>query len=341
MLMSAIRTLLLAAIYWSALFPSDVLGQVESTADAGPAPAIAAKPDQEPEELVHPGDLIDVDIIGSTEFDWRGEITPEGFLSAFRFSENGVFALCRSTDEIAESVQSAYSKFLNDPKVKVSILDKSGRLPAVLFGAVRNQQRYRIMREVRLAELLVLSGGLTGIASGEISVLRQPSASCASVGGNSGEANGRERLGTSISFSVKVADLISGIPSANPQIVYGDIVTVEESPPVYVMGGIGMPSRVPFRAGLSLTRAVASSGGVSKSGDPRRVTVFRRSSGRSEVIKADLQSIEAGSTPDIELAAYDIVDVAQTGSSERRFSPVPEDDARVRRAEELPVRVID
>ena len=30
--------------------------------------------------LIHSGDLIDVDVVGSIEYDWRGRLNPEGFL---------------------------------------------------------------------------------------------------------------------------------------------------------------------------------------------------------------------------------------------------------------------
>jgi hypothetical protein len=40
--------------------------------------------------LVHPGDLVDVDVIGSTEYDWRATLTPEGFLEGGDYIENPI-----------------------------------------------------------------------------------------------------------------------------------------------------------------------------------------------------------------------------------------------------------
>ncbi|MDM7924023.1 MAG: hypothetical protein QUS14_17160 [Pyrinomonadaceae bacterium] len=31
-------------------------------------------------ELIHYGDLIDIDVVGSFEYDWRGTLTQEGFI---------------------------------------------------------------------------------------------------------------------------------------------------------------------------------------------------------------------------------------------------------------------
>ena len=289
--------------------------------------------------LIHQGDLVDVDVVGSTEFDWRGTLDPDGFLAAFRFADNGIFARCRSTQEVASSVREAYSRFLNSPNVRVTILDRSGRPTAVVYGAVRTPQRFRILRKVDLRELIVLAGGFEATASGEIEILRQSFATCAP--GDDVFTQSAERVGGSLRFTTSIAALIAGSQKANPEILFGDVVTVNESPPVYVTGGVGTPSRIPFRAGLSLSRAVASAGGVAKKGDASKVTIFRRGRGNSEVIKADLAKIESGAGPDIELAAYDIVDVAREGGSERKFAPFPEDEIRTLTPDNLPVRVID
>ncbi|REJ78346.1 MAG: hypothetical protein DWQ47_02490 [Acidobacteria bacterium] len=291
-------------------------------------------------DLIHPGDLVDVDVVGSTEFDWRGRINPEGFLAGFSFTENPIAALCRSTEEVEKDIEKAYATFLNSPKVNVSVLDRSGRLAAVIFGAVRTQQRFKLLRQVRLSELIVLSGGLNSDASGDIVVLRQNSAVCEAA--EASEFQNAERIGRSLRISITVGKLLAGDAQSNPLIQYGDIITVEQTRPVYLMGGVANPSRVEFREGLSLARAVASAGGLSKGADAGNVRIIRRVAGDSEVIKADLSAIERGTAADVMLAPYDIVDVAQEGSSERRFTPVEGDlDNTPTAAANLPVRVID
>ncbi|MGI9056364.1 MAG: hypothetical protein ACR2F2_11245, partial [Pyrinomonadaceae bacterium] len=40
--------------------------------------------------LVHYGDLIDVDILGSFDYDWRGKLTPEGYLDGVNFVEEPI-----------------------------------------------------------------------------------------------------------------------------------------------------------------------------------------------------------------------------------------------------------
>ncbi|HUF04071.1 MAG TPA: SLBB domain-containing protein [Aridibacter sp.] len=295
---------------------------------------------QTPEDLIHLGDLVDVDVVGSTEFDWRGSLTPEGFLSGIQFTDEPVSALCRTPEQVADVIKGSYGKFLNAPEVRVSILDRSGRMPAVIFGAVRTQQRLKLLRPVRLAELIVLSGGLTSKASGEIKLLRQPRASCSLNA--AAEPEDAVRVGDSVLITVMAKDLIAGDPEANPEIAYGDVITVLETSPVYVMGGVANPTRVDFRDDLTLSRAVASAGGPVKGADLSRVTIFRREGHESKVIKADLSKIGNGETDDIALSAYDIVDVGLEGEPERRYAPLDDvGGAKNSRTGDLPLRVID
>lgn len=289
-------------------------------------------------ERIHLGDLVDIDVVGSTEFDWRGRLSPEGFVSGLRFTESPVYGLCRMPSEVAVEVAEAYGKFLNQPQVNVTILDRSERLPVILYGAVRAQQRFRLLREVYLSELIVISGGITADASGEVTLLRQPRASCGA--GDLKEA-GAEQVGDSQLLRLTIADLLAGKALANPKVRYGDVITVEESKPVYVMGGVMNPTRIYFREGLTVSRAVASAGGLTKDADAGKVAILRRGSEQG-VVTVNLKGVEAGSADDVQLLPYDIIDVAREGGGERRFAPVADalgPDGRSPGS--LPLRIID
>jgi protein involved in polysaccharide export with SLBB domain len=123
-------------------------------------------------DLVHSGDLIDVDILGSTEFDWRGKVTPEGFISGLKFVEI-ISAQCRTETELADEIAKLYTKFLRNPKVQVRILDRTGRPVSLLLGAIKIPQRFLLKRPIYLNELIILSGGLTDQANGDIQILRR------------------------------------------------------------------------------------------------------------------------------------------------------------------------
>ena len=99
-------------------------------------------------DLVHFGDTIDVDVLGNVEFDWRGTLTPEGFLSGLDFIEEPVFAQCKTETEIAAAVAAGYSKLLRDPQVVVRVVDRSKRPVSTIFGAIKKAQRFQIQRPI-------------------------------------------------------------------------------------------------------------------------------------------------------------------------------------------------
>lgn len=304
-------------------------------------------------DLVHFGDLIDVDILGSTEYDWRGTLTPEGFLDGIEFTDDNVFGLCRTGESIAAEIAKSYGKFLKNPQIVVSILDRSKRPVSMLLGAIKFPQKFSIKRKVNLAELIVLSGGFTEQASGEIRILRRIDSSCSSKSERAKSIGGeaethsesfikiRQDNGTEI-INIEISELLSGGNEANPQIVYGDIVTVLDAEPIYVIGGVVNPKKILQRTKLSVSRAIASAGGLTENADGKRVTIFRREGRITRLIKVDLDLIELGKSDDIILRAYDVIDVSEKGRDEKKYPPVLNfEDREIGKQRDLPTRVID
>lgn len=293
-------------------------------------------------ELIHFGDVIEVDVIGSYDYDWRGSINPEGFLDGLDTLENPVYALCRSESAIAAAI-SGELKMLRDPKVAVRILDRSNRAVAFVSGAVRSPKRFQIKRKVNLNELLVLSGGITDRSSGEISIFRPPNLNCTAPSKQStqGEFVKASQPGGAQTLSIKIADILRGDPSANPQILSGDIVTVNEALPVYVIGGVNAPQQIALRNELTLSRAVSTAGGLAKEGNTN-ITIFRREGPETRTIQADLEKITAGTSQDPVLKPFDIVDVPQKGKPARSRPPfLDKAGSSASTLSTLPLRVIE
>lgn len=303
--------------------------------------------------LIHFGDLIEIDVLGSSEFDWRGTISPEGHLEGFIYSDKPIYGLCRSEEDVAQEVTSHYRKILRDPEVAVRILDRSNRPISILGGAVKTPQRFQIRRPVLLNELLIISGGLTDKASGEVQIFRPRGLNCQSaivpeIALTSLKAEARERFidvrrdNESQFINIKIADLLSGKEFSNPQIFSGDIVTVLESQSIYVIGGVERPTQVALRSQLTLTRAIASVGGLSKDADPTKVLIFRREGSETKIIKANLDKIRSEQEDDLLLQIYDVVDVAHSGKELNRVPPIIEDGDRSNDEKlKMPMRVID
>lgn len=338
------------------LWQSFICGQ---TPDSTPSPQASASNDQtdiakqiSADDLVHFGDVIEIDVVGSYEYDWRGTLTPEGFLNTVDYLDTSFYGLCREVDKIAEDVEKEYAKILRAPKVIVRILDRSKRPNAYIYGAVKLQQRFSLKRHVKLNELIIISGGLTDEASGEIQIFRSPSASCSAMLKpketvapkneeskerfvNASQDNGSQFI------NIKISDLLKGKDESNPQILSGDIITILEAKPIYVIGGVGDPKTISSRAEITLTRAIASAGNLSKDADGRQITIIRQEGLGTKIIEADLEKIKDGEADDIILKPYDIVDVPQRGKSNRKYSRIPDDVITKQDIAKLPLRIID
>jgi polysaccharide export outer membrane protein len=276
-------------------------GQSDVTATASP--------------LVMPGDSLEIAVNRRPEFDWKGSIDGTGQLASLPYVDKPVPVVCRTEAAIAKDLAAAYSKYIVNPVVTVRVVDHNGRSPAVMLGAVRTAQRFLLQRPVRLNELIGLAGGVTDRASGEIQLYRTDPMICRPASAEGGEATYVVDDGTAAIRVIKIRDLIGGDPSANPVIRAGDIVTMLESQPVYVTGGVNAPQGVGFHDDLTLSRAVAMAGGLSPDARGGEIRIYRQDpkAGEPGSIDADLDAIRNHKKPDIALRPYDIVAVPQGG----------------------------
>ena len=319
------------------------------------------------EDLIHFGDEIEIDLVGSSEFDWRGTVDSEGFFSQLPYVDVAVYAVCHSEKEIGNALSVAYAKYFRNPEVRVRILDRSNRATATLLGAVKKEQRLSIRRPVKLNELLILSGGITENASGEVTIFRSPGESCEAQKPNEGinvsfkntsaansegiEKEQRERVipiksPTNVATlfkTVKISDLIAGKDTANPYIRAGDLVKVEEASPVYVTGGVNAPQKVFFRREITVTRAIAAAGGLVKSKDLPQIIVYRRDRQTQEtkIIEVNLTKIQAKEVPDFSLEAFDIIEITQNARAKNVRPPVVDDLEKMKPLGTLPLKIIN
>ncbi len=282
--------------------------------------------------LIQRGDILDVDVIGSFEFDWRGGITPEGFLDGYDKIADQIPAACRTEEQVANSIADSLRVILREPEVSVHIVDRSRRPFAMLLGAVRNPYRFRLNREIKLNELIALSGGITDNSSGVIEIYRSADANCPV---DPSQSNGKERV------NISVQNLLAGNENANPFIVPGDLINVLAAEPVYVIGGVTNPGQIKFSSGLTLDRAVAISGGVVRKKITGKAKIYRRSeTGLQETIETDISPV--GDTESaIALKPFDIVEVIERGSGERRFPVSAGSIGGGPEAAPIPVRTVD
>src|SRR5258707_1534344 len=120
---------------------------------------------------VGPGDLLDVRVFGQPDLNSTVEIDADGNISSLPFIEQPIPAKCRDERDIQKSITDAYAQYIVKPRVSVRGLERRGRAPAVVTGAVRSAARFQMMRRVKLHELLASAGGITLNAAGTIQVV--------------------------------------------------------------------------------------------------------------------------------------------------------------------------
>ncbi|GEM_PF-1640404 len=335
--------------------PTDTTNGTTQTASTGTQTGNGTKPETQPaivknnltasdvdivkpktkEPLIHMGDTIEIIVLRNPEFNWRGQISSDGLLPSLPYVEETIRAVCRTESAVAQDLTKAYSKYLKEPTVTVRIVDRAGRVPATMLGAINTPQRFVLGRVVRLAELIAISGGITEKSSGNIQIYHTEQNLCA-----------EEKTSDEQVKMIKISDLLSGKEDMNPVISSGDIVTVQEAEPIYVIGGVISPQAVSFREGLSVSRAIATVGGLSKGGRANEIVIYRRVTDPTDksIIEVNLENIRKGKAEDVALKPYDIIDVPQSrGGKERRTLSQEEQEALIKPKplSNLPLRVIN
>jgi polysaccharide export outer membrane protein len=280
---------------------------------------------------VGPGDILDVRVFGQPDLNSTVEIDEDGTISSLPFIEDPIPAKCRNEKEIQKSITEAYSKYLVKPRVSVRITERRSRPPAVVFGAVRNAASFKMMRRVRLHELLATAGGITVKASGTIQIVHTEPELCAeeddvmrtvtaSLTDKSTVVPAAEKSPAESDIGqlqiYQIASLKTGLGKDDPYIRPGDIVIVTEGEPIYMTGAVVSPRELIMKDGLTLGHAIAMTGGVTRQAKANEVHVYRKKEGKigPEDLRFDFEAIKKGKQPDVLLQPYDIVEVRTLGT---------------------------
>lgn len=259
--------------------------------------------------LIGPGDVLDVRVFGRPQLTREGvRVDTRGMIS-MPLIEKEIQASCRTEASLAEHISTQYLKYVRRPQVDVFIREYNSQ-PVAVVGAVTKPGRFQLQRQVRLLELLTFSGGPTERAGRTVQVAHaENSQRCE-------EKSGDDETGLN---TYRLLDVLAGRDEANPFVRPGDVVSVLEADQVFVVGNVIRPSGIPLKEPLTVSRAIAMSGGALPYSKMDRIRIIRQPPGnapKQEMI-VDLKAIEKQHAEDIILQANDIVDVPVSGG--KRF----------------------
>ena len=280
-----------------------------ATATKTPALSIPFTSSADDRYRIGPGDVLDIRILNRPNLS-RDAVRVEGN-GAIRMPliEGEILAACMTESELAKQISDRYLKFYRNPQVDVFIKEYRSTQVAII-GAVNDQGRFLLQRRIRLLELLTFAKGAGDKAGQTINIVHSGTAfQCKK------DETDKEDLNSGLA-SYRLSDTLRGDEKANPYLENGDIVTLPEADQVYVVGNVMQPRSIPLKEPITVSRAIAMSGGLNKDTKTERIRVIRQEPGSTtkKEIYVNLGAIEKKRAEDIALAPNDIIDVPVSGT---------------------------
>jgi polysaccharide export outer membrane protein len=280
------------------------------------------------------GDLLDVRVFNKPQFS-RDNVRVDGRgMIRMPLISGEIRAACRTEEELSGEITARYLEYLRNPQVDVFIKDYQSQAVAIL-GAVRTPSRFQLQRRVRLLELLSFAGGPNESAGRIIQIVHTaPVSLCEAT-----VQPDAEQATLNILDNYRLSETLRGDEGSNPFVRPGDIISISEADQVYVVGNVVRPSTLTLRERVTVSRAIAMSGGTLPDTKSDRVRIVRQALGsitKTEIF-VDLKAIDRRKAEDVVLQAGDIVDVPTSGGKRILRSLV---GAVVPSVGQLPVRVI-
>ena len=283
---------------------------------------------------IGPGDVLDVRVFNKPQFTRDGVRVDGRGMIRMPFIDGEIQAACMTEQQLADDIGNRYVDYLRNPQVDVFIREFQSQ-PVAVLGAVRAPSRFQLQRRVRLLELLSFAGGPTENAGRTIQIVHTTTtAACDEAGKLETSATEASALD-----NYKLDETMNGAEEANPFVRPGDVVSIAEAEQAYIVGNVLRPAAIPLKERITVSRAIAMSGGLMPDTKTDRVRIVRQPPGslaKTEIF-VDLKAIERRNAEDVVLQAGDIVDVPVSGGKRLLRSLI---GAVVPSIAQLPVRVI-
>ncbi|HEV7857232.1 MAG TPA: polysaccharide biosynthesis/export family protein [Pyrinomonadaceae bacterium] len=280
------------------------------------------------------GDVLDIRIFNKPQLS-RDNVRVDGRgMIRMPLIAGEIQAACRTEEELSREITARYLEYLRNPQVDVFIKDYQSQ-PVSILGAVRTPSRFQLQRRVRLLELLSFAGGPSDSAGRNIQIVHTAPVSLCEAAAQPDA----EQASLNVLDDYKLSETLRGDEGANPFVRPGDVISISEAEQVFVVGNVVRPSTLTLKERVTVSRAIAMSGGTLPDTKSDHVRIVRQAAGtttKTEIF-VDLKAIDRRKAEDVVLQAGDIVDVPTSGGKRILRSLV---GAVVPSVGQLPVRVI-
>lgn len=272
----------------------------------------------EESDLISVGDTLDIRVFNRPQMSREAvRVNPDGKIK-MPFLEDPIQAACQTERSLADEITRQYRTILKAPQVEVFIKEYQTLPFVAVLGEVRTPSRLQLQKgkQIRLLEALAYVGGPGEQAGNRIQVI------------HTGKTNSCSSLPTARSINELTEDseikpnfynlkyTLTGDVAANPYIKSGDIIILPEAEQVFVIGSVVKPTNLLLSEPLTVTQAIAMSGGLLPNTNREKIRILRQlpDSAEKKEILINLRDVEAQKTPDTFLEPNDVIDVPVNGN---------------------------
>jgi protein involved in polysaccharide export with SLBB domain len=240
-----------------------------------------------------PGDVLEVEIIGSTEPPAVAMVGPDG--KTYYSLLPGLFVWGLSISEARELIEDQMAKQLRErPEIGLTLKGVGSRRIWIL-GSVANPGVYSLATPVTVLEAIAGAGGIAQVPGGTTET--------ADLSRSFVLRHGKP-IAVDLRKLFHGGDLSQNIYLQPDDYVYLRPATTKE---VYVLGTVVTPNIVPFTTRMSLATAIAYTGGPAKYASLSHVAIVRGSLTQPSIATVNFHHVLEGRMPDIELEPGDLV----------------------------------
>ncbi len=263
---------------------------------------------------IGPGDLVEINVFDLAEMNRKERVSSSGFIQMPLIG--AIQAVGKTESDLAADIAARLSvNYLQNPQVNVSVIGYKSQQVAVT-GAVARPGLYPLTRErYTLLDMLSEAGGRTRDSGSIVLFVPAPSSGTSAAfaaASTGGQIDAPETVGESI--NVDLERLMQGAARANLSfpLVGGDVIYVPEAGSFSIEGWVEKPGTYPISRHMSALGAISAAGGPLFPALLSEVEILRArddQTGTRGKLLADLNAVELGEQPDVELRSGDAVRV--------------------------------
>ena len=200
-----------------------------------------------------------------------------------------------------------------DPQLNIRIKEYHS-LHYYISGAVGSPGLYEMSSKASLMELIAKAGGVSPARGNVAYILRASTEQNAGGKEIENPFSYKEPIKVDLKRLLDKGDMRSNLILEPGDVVYIPLkkaIDIGESK-IYIEGEVRKPGLYDYQVGLTALNACIMAGGFGKFAAPNRTKIIRNQGDKQEIIKINLNDVQKGKIPDIELKPGDRIHVPET-----------------------------